>query len=358
MRVVVVTHSPSPYQVELFDRISADNGISLTVIYLFEFDPNRLWRKRASHHAHFLHGSDVELGLAKLADQADLLVINYYQHKFALALLNHRARAAKLWVFWGERPGSRNRLLGRFARRWYLRSLHSSKAPIWGIGHFALDAYRREFTSERMFVNLPYFSDLKRFEPVIEETRQREARTILFSGSLIPRKGTLELANAFVEAARQQPNLRLHILGTGPEAEELSRVLAPVIEQVEFLGFRDWDDLPAEYAKADILCVPSRYDGWGLVVPEGLAAGLPVISTTQTGAALDLICHGVNGWLIQPQDASSLANLLLQVALMDDKTLSQMSSAARASVAAHGLESGAQRFIDAAYAAVTGWGRT
>src|ERR1700751_4608744 len=68
---------------------------------------------------------------------------------------------------------------------------------------------------------------------------------------------------------------------------------------VGFVGFRDWDELPREYAAANMLCVPSRYDGWGLVVPEGLAAGLPVIATDRMGAALEFVESGRNGWLIR-----------------------------------------------------------
>ena len=56
-------------------------------------------------------------------------------------------------------------------------------------------------------------------------------------------------------------------------------------------------------AKVAVLCVPSRYDGWGLVVPEGLASGLPTIATGRTGAALDLITTGANGWVVEANQA-------------------------------------------------------
>ena len=94
------------------------------------------------------------------------------------------------------------------------------------------------------------------------------------------------LAQAFVRLAAERPNVRLRLLGDGPMAAESRRPLVRRVgDQVKFVGFRDWDELPGEYAQADILCVPSRHDGWGLVVPEGMAAGLPVISTAETGAA-------------------------------------------------------------------------
>ena len=83
-------------------------------------------------------------------------------------------------------------------------------------------------------------------------------------------------------------------------------MLGPVSERVEFTGFKDWDELPELYASADVLCVPSRYDGWGLVVPEGLASGLPVIATDRMGAALEVYSNGVNGWLIPASDESAI----------------------------------------------------
>ena len=175
---------------------------------------------------------------------------------------------------------------------------------------------------------------------------------MLFSGALIRRKGVDLLARAFVSVAREHPNLRLKVLGHGQLEAEIRKILREVAPQVEILGFRDWPDLPEIYAQADVLCVPSRYDGWGLVVPEGLAAGLPVIATNQTGAAIDLVQEGVNGWLIPAGSQSALEEALRRVALLTVAELSEMSVAARASVRDHSLANGAKRFISAAHEAL------
>jgi glycosyltransferase involved in cell wall biosynthesis len=127
------------------------------------------------------------------------------------------------------------------------------------------------------------------------------------------------------------------------------------MERVEFIGFRDWNDLPQEYAGADILCVPSRHDGWGLVVPEGLAAGLPIISTQQTGAAVEFVKPDSNGWLIPRVDEELLYRAMSEAASLSDTQLGKMSLLARESVAGHSLENGAERFVDAACAAIATW---
>jgi glycosyltransferase involved in cell wall biosynthesis len=263
--------------------------------------------------------------------------------------------------------------------------LHASRAPIWGIGRFAVDAYQDEFGPLRTYQNIPYFSNLSPFfelplsvgvrpspgaagseGPLNHQKASlgsiaalpgsgRVPRTILFSGSLIERKGVDLLARAFARLAPEFPGLRLRVMGEGELHEWAGRTLAPVASQVEFLGFKDWSELAPAYAAADILCVPSRYDGWGLVVPEGLAAGLPVIATERMGAALEFLENGRNGWLIPAGDEHALYHALREAASSPAEKVAAMSAAARASVAHHTLAEGAGRFLRAAHDAISTW---
>jgi len=75
-----------------------------------------------------------------------------------------------------------------------------------------------------------------------------------------------------------------------------------------------WEALPALYAEADALVLPSRHDGWGLVVNEALASGIPVVATTAVGAATDLLREGETGFLVPPADVGALATALLAAA--------------------------------------------
>ncbi|MGZ4809164.1 MAG: glycosyltransferase, partial [Thermoanaerobaculia bacterium] len=98
----------------------------------------------------------------------------------------------------------------------------------------------------------------------------------------------------------------------------------------------------------DLLCAPSRYDGWGLVILEGLAAGMPVISTDGAGAARELIQQNINGWRIPADDCFALEQALREAARMEDVAFQRMSDAAIESVQGYTLEKGAARFIAAA----------
>ncbi|HKG48387.1 MAG TPA: glycosyltransferase family 4 protein [Pyrinomonadaceae bacterium] len=353
MKILVLTDCPSPYQVELFNAIEAQGECSLEVAYLRSRDPSRQWKSSDICHAAIeLNGPGKGMSRAcETARTADLVVFNYYRHANAEQLIDERAAVCRPWCFWGERPGFHQPAwAGRLLRRWKLAKLHGSAVPIWGIGKFAVDGYRREFGAERAYFNLPYFSDLDRFNVPARE--EKSERTFLFSGSLIPRKGVDLLAAAFVRLAQEFSNVKLRIVGEGELRVSLEQTLRSVSERVDFVGFRDWEQLPAEYARADVLCVPSRYDGWGLVVPEGLAAGLPVIATDRMGSALEFVESGRNGWLIRAGNQEAVFEAMRAAAKGEPRELGRR---ARESVSEHTLVNGALRFVDYAREAITNW---
>jgi glycosyltransferase involved in cell wall biosynthesis len=349
MKVLVLTDCPSPYQVELFNEIESQGECALEVAYLRGRDPSRQWKSTEIRH------TAIEMVRAReFVRAADLVVFNYYRHADAERLIGERAELRTPWCFWGERPGFHQPAwAGRLLRKWKLSKLHASPVPIWGIGKFAVDEYRREFGVRRPYSNLPYFSDLKRFRS--SGRREQPERTFLFSGSLIHRKAVDLLAAAFVQLAREFSFVWLRVIGDGELRDSVEQILRPVRERVEFVGFKDWDELPEAYASADVLCVPSRYDGWGLVVPEGLASGLPVIATDRMGAALEFVETGRNGWLIRAGDQRALVDAMREAAGLSASELEQMGRRARESVSAHTLENGAARFVRCAREAVIGW---
>ena len=354
----MLTDCPSPYQVELFNEIEAQGKCTLEVAYLRGRDPDRQWSSSVVQHKSLALDGPPQNGTThahQAARHADLVVFNYYRHEHAEQLIAERAAGGRPWCFWGERPGVRQPAwAGRLLRKWKLSKLHGAPVPIWGIGKFAVDEYRREFGSQRAYFNLPYFSDLQRFGENSGRERTPE-RVFLFSGSLIPRKGVDLLAKAFVRLASEVCNVKLKIVGEGELRQTLERMLEPVRDRIEFAGFKDWNELPGEYASADVLCVPSRYDGWGLVVPEGLASGLPVIGTDRMGAALEFIETRRNGWLIPAANEDALFEAMREAALVSQIDFDGLCRAAREGVSAHTLENGAARFVNFAHEAVAGW---
>ena len=342
--VVLVTHFPSPYQVELFNEVERQSPGLLRVLYLFRKATGRSWSgANVTHACDYLDEGPHTLAAARAAiAAADCVVFNYYNDARAAHLIRVRAKTGRPWCFWGERPGYRYPWLARVARLGRLATLRAGHQPIWGIGRWAVNAYRREFGAARSYLNLPYYSNLARFEALAPRYSDDQV-TLLFSGALSLRKGIDLLATAFLRLAAENSRVRLKIMGEGPLRPRLRQMLGSN-DRVEWVGFKDWDDLPGVYESAHVLVVPSRHDGWGLVVPEGLASGLPTIATNRTGAALDLIETTRNGWLVRANDGEALYRAIKQAASLTETDWLAMSRYARASVADHNLAAGAARF--------------
>ncbi len=131
----------------------------------------------------------------------------------------------------------------------------------------------------------------------------------------------------------------LVLAGDGPMRRELARfVVAQGIEgRVHFPGFCQYDALPALYARASALILPSTVEPWGLVVNEAMAAGLPVLVSMACGCAPDLIREGVNGHTFDPRRRHELARLMERLS-SDSVDLMEMGMASQALIAPWSLE--------------------
>jgi glycosyltransferase involved in cell wall biosynthesis len=357
-RVVVVTQFTSPYHIELFNEVAKQWSCQLEVIYLTDRDPDRHWtRPLMAHNFIILDGTGNSANQVRNAVAgADLCIFNFYTRPIALSLIHQRAALGLPWCFWGERPGVfRLGPLGKWFRKLALGPLHRSKAPIWGVGEFGVDGYRREFGSNHVFWNMPYYSNLSRFGREPRMVRQGNVKTFLYSGAFILRKGLNILARAFAKIATERQDVRLIIMGEGRLEASVRAELASVADKVTWTGFQDWKHLPKFYQQADFLCAPSRYDGWGLAVVEALASGLPVLGTNRSGASIQFVKTGHNGWLIPAGDEAALASALRAAADLTAEQYAEMSRAAATSVKDHSLAKGAEAFARASLDAIASW---
>lgn len=346
-RVVVLTQLNSPYQVEFFNHVAHAGKCHLEVIYLTHRDKARQWAAPDIGHSHIILSETPHLQANALESlvNADLAVFNYYVDTFAWKAIRARAATKRPWVFWGERPGFLQLgPPGIWFRKWALKPLHQSPAPIWGVGTFGIEGYRMEFGNGHSYQNVPYYSELWRFETAASRS-PAGLRTVLYSGNLIERKGADLLARAFAEVAAENPLARLCIVGDGPMRPQMQDMLSRCADRVEWAGFQPWNKLPEFYARCSIFCFPSRYDGWGLALVEALASGLPAIGTDQTGSAIDLISHRRNGWLVQSDHYESLVEALRDAVALPAPQLGRMSEAARRTARSCHLAEGVRNFL-------------
>ena len=276
-----------------------------------------------------------------------LFVLSNYAAPTTQIAMRYLTWQKKPWVFWGEVPGFRQRgRLGRLVRYQLQRPIANGATAVAAIGSEAADVYKALFPGIRVF-NIPYFCDLAQFKTAATArwTQKKHTVNVLFSGQLIERKGVDLLIGAFVQISDQVPELQLQLLGTGPGLNTLMEMIPSELrDRIHFLGFQQSPALPEIFAAADIFVLPSRHDGWGVVVNEALGAGLPIVVSDRVGAR-DLVGHGCNGFITVAGDVDGLAGALLKLGRSGDMRKSfGRSSAERA---AHwDVDEGVQRWVE------------
>ena len=135
-----------------------------------------------------------------------------------------------------------------------------------------------------------------------------EVSDIIFAGRLIKEKNVDILVKSIEIVKDRIPNVRCMIVGDGPEKsklEELSSNLK-IQDNIEFMGFTEnYDDLMGYMKSSQVFVLPSIREGFGMVVIEANACGLPVVVVNhKMNAAVDLVNDGVNGFIADalPED--------------------------------------------------------
>jgi glycosyltransferase involved in cell wall biosynthesis len=139
-------------------------------------------------------------------------------------------------------------------------------------------------------------------------------KTILFSGRLIKMKGIYEMAIGFKKYIKKDSDTSLLIMGTGPDKEKFKKfVNENKIKNVFYSDFIQYNELYKYYSISDLLLFPSRQDIWGLVINEAMACRLPVITTQETGASVDLIKEGESGFTISSNNSKAITQAIKKV---------------------------------------------
>jgi len=142
------------------------------------------------------------------------------------------------------------------------------------------------------------------------------APLVLFAGRLIPEKRVSLGVAAVALAAARVPELRAVFYGDGPERAALHAAVAEhgVQDVVSTPGFAPAEDLERDMRRAESMLLPSRREGYGLVVVEAAAHGTPsIVVAAEDNAATELVEDGVNGVVVTEDTPEALAEAIVRV---------------------------------------------
>jgi phosphatidyl-myo-inositol alpha-mannosyltransferase len=142
------------------------------------------------------------------------------------------------------------------------------------------------------------------------------SRNIVFVGRFDPRNGVRHMIGAYTVLRRSRDDVRLVIVGDGPLRPLVERLVPPALREDVFFAGRVNKLRPRYLASAEVLCTPCSLASFGMVLLEGMSAGLPVVASRLPGFSL-VMRDGVDGLMVDhPDDEAGFAAALGE--LLDD----------------------------------------
>ena len=187
----------------------------------------------------------------------------------------------------------------------------------------ALSAHWRDFyineceLSPAQVVVLP---NPVRWSPGVPDRAGRRPVQFLFLGRMCEKKGTYDLVNAFAALpASVRARARLVLAGDG-DLEAITRLAAPLGDQVRVLPWIDSSERERLLAQSDVFVLPSYNEGVPMSLLEAMAAGLPAI-VTPVGGIPDVLKAGVEGLMVEPRHVADLAAAMTRMVNDDAERL-------------------------------------
>lgn len=149
---------------------------------------------------------------------------------------------------------------------------------------------------------------------VIRDFKERTELKLLYVGNILPHK----CIDTLIEGIETFDDVKLTMIGDITIDEKYTEKIQSIIEKkdigpsVDILGFVDQDVLIKEYEENHLLVLPSKFEGYGITIVEGLKFGLPAI-VTKKGGPKEIIREEKEGLHIQPCDPSSIEKAIRKI---------------------------------------------
>ncbi|MDB4919647.1 glycosyltransferase family 4 protein [Mucilaginibacter sp.] len=204
----------------------------------------------------------------------------------------------------------------------FLRWVYRHVNHVFYVGKNNKDYYERYGLKKSQLSFTPHAIDNDRFEA----DRKHEANElrsslgisnndvlILYAGKFEPVKNVELLLSAFITL--KPANVHLLLAGDGPNENKLKDMAgqSSVTGNIHFTGFKNQTYMPVLYQAADLFCLPSKSETWGLSINEAMACGKAVLVSDKAGCAVDLVENGKNGAVFTSDDVADLVGKLQQL---------------------------------------------
>lgn len=326
LRICVWMDAPSHYQGAFFKALDERDDVDLLVCYMKGVSPHRVAQGWNSGHEYmpyelcFNGEEDSDKVLSQVSEWPKRIHVISYQ--ISRRLVDYFCANDVQWCYWSEMPGVR--LAGLLGYRMLLfrllnplvlackrrdgRKIEKHALVAFGQGVLAEQAFRTMGIPRGKTADLYYAPEaLEPMAPSVPaEAFSKGRRVFLSVGALCRRKGVDVLLKAFSRIDTQDWCLVFCGLDKSDGEYQILAKRLGIMDRVLFMGAYPVEKISELYAASDVFILPSRFDGWGVVLNEAASLGLPVIGTDLCGASWHVIQENSNGYRVRAGSVKSL----------------------------------------------------
>lgn len=319
MNILIWMNIPSHHQSQFFDTLN--NVCSNFIVHYYgKVLSNRSdmgWDSNVQlkDYEKYIDVENYQINFEELKDYIHILP--GYGHPLLIELRNFFSKNNIKWVHWSEKatPG------WKWYISYYRKMIHAYYINKYALGALAIGNHaKNDFirwgVKRKKIEILPYsFNSMSVFSPdkVILKFKKNR-RAFLFVGSLYYLKGIDLLLDAFNKEFKDSKDWCLILVGNIKDNKDYNKIIAKyeLGDQVLIRGVISAREISSAYFASDVFILPSRYDGWGMVVNEAVYCNLPVIVSDAVGASEHLVESEKNGFIFKSGSVDSLAKQMRQ----------------------------------------------
>lgn len=341
MNIGFITNIRAPYRSLQLSKYSELKNMNLTVYYTNKTIDNREWEiKRANGFEEVdLDGIKISnrygyinKGILNIIKQNDIIILGGYEQPtmIIISLLCRLFKKKYILVFDGI---STNRLIDneKKIKKIVKQIIINNSSAIMANGKVGKLYFKKiyNYPEEKIYnqyltVDGDIINKLSKNKDIYRKNIREKMgiseddKVLIYSGRLVSIKNVDSVIKAISKIDKK--DIILLVAGGGELENELIELANSLNVRIIVTGFiNEQTELFKHYFAGDALILPSSvYEVWGLVINEAMYAGLPVLVSNICGCSLDLVNHGENGYLFNPNDISDIYKYIKKLLYEDD----------------------------------------
>jgi len=310
MKVIYLTNIPAPYREKCHEIIFKKLNNSYSVIYCSKIEPNRKWFFLfGKYKKSFLQSFRINLGNRYIYLWSNILSI-LKKEKPKIIILSGLSGPMIVSFIWAKFSKCKiiassdatimsENLQGLSIIHKVLRFfLYPRMDAYLGASKKTIKLFQHYGANKKKCFISPFAINNKKFKKDYKKINLRRYDIIL-CGQFIQAKLFDFSLDVIQELYKRKKNLKIKLVGDGPLKNHIIKRLKNIGVSYRYSGFVQPDKISKEYTSAKLFLFPTKTDAWGVVANESCAAGTPVITCDNAGAANELIINNINGYVLK-----------------------------------------------------------